>query len=147
MKSREGCIPGLSAPDHSEQPAPSAQPATNENLSKTAKKNQKRKEKKRQEKDSANAAEVAKVTEAMLKMDCAPTAPNKSPGAKIADGPSEGLKKIRNLKKKIKQIEELENRIASGELKNPEKEQLEKISKKDQLLEEIRELEAELKVS
>ena len=50
--------------------------------------------------------------------------------------PNEVLqKRIRTLKKKIKQIEELETRLDSGEIL--EKEQLEKISKKDYFMEEL----------
>ncbi|ODM98718.1 Partner of Y14 and mago [Orchesella cincta] len=50
-------------------------------------------------------------------------------------------KRLRNLKKRLKEIEALEQRIASGELNSPEKEQLEKIQRKDEVLDEIDELE------
>lgn len=45
------------------------------------------------------------------------------------------LKRIRALRKKIKQIEDLETKLDSGEIL--EKEQLEKISKKDSFMEEL----------
>lgn len=48
-------------------------------------------------------------------------------------------KKIRTLKKKLKQIEELEEKLHLGEL-NPNKEQLTKISKKEEFLREIQTL-------
>ncbi|CAL8109380.1 unnamed protein product [Orchesella dallaii] len=50
-------------------------------------------------------------------------------------------KRLRNLKKRLKEIEALEQRIASGELTSPEKEQLEKIQRKDEVLDDIDELE------
>merc|ERR1719369_1202711 len=50
-------------------------------------------------------------------------------------------KRLRNLKKKLRDIEKLEKQIADGELEKPEKEQLEKIKKKDEILGEINELE------
>ena len=46
-------------------------------------------------------------------------------------------KRLRTLKKKLKQIDELEEKIASGEIK-PDKEQLKKISKKENFLEEVK---------
>ncbi|XP_076067574.1 partner of Y14 and mago isoform X3 [Oratosquilla oratoria] len=53
-------------------------------------------------------------------------------------------KRLRNLKKKLRDIEKLERQIASGELKNPEPEQLEKIKKKAQVEDEIADLEENL---
>nr|CAG4644486.1 EOG090X0KVN [Lepidurus arcticus] len=53
-------------------------------------------------------------------------------------------KKLKALKKKLKDIEMLQKKISSGELKNPEKEQLEKIDRKKEIEEEIEELENSL---
>ena len=49
------------------------------------------------------------------------------------------VKKLRNLKKKLRQIEQLEERVNNGE--PLEKEQLEKISRKQEVLDEIADLE------
>lgn len=51
-------------------------------------------------------------------------------------------KKLRNLKKKLRDIEALEAKLKSGEIPNPEKEQLEKIARKADVLSEIEQLEA-----
>lgn len=50
-------------------------------------------------------------------------------------------KKLKKLRKKLREIEEIESRINSGGLAKPEKDQLEKISKKGEILNEIQELE------
>ena len=49
-------------------------------------------------------------------------------------------KQVRKLRKQLREIEQLEEKISSGQLPAPEKEQLEKISKKDLLIEQINEL-------
>jgi len=66
------------------------------------------------------------------------TQPSQGQSQPTATDPS---KKLRNLKKKLRDIEKLENQIADGTLKNPEPEQLEKIKKKDEIVAEINELE------
>ena len=58
------------------------------------------------------------------------------------DRDREVLKRTRNIRKKLKQIEDLERRIASGEIAKPDKDQLGKITKKEDFLEELEELEA-----
>jgi len=50
-------------------------------------------------------------------------------------------KKLRNLRKKLRDIETLEAKLNSGEIKTPEPEQLEKVSRRPQVEEEIRALE------
>ncbi|CAL4122582.1 unnamed protein product, partial [Meganyctiphanes norvegica] len=66
------------------------------------------------------------------------TQPSQGQSQPAATDPS---KRLRNLKKKLRDIEKLEKQIADGELKNPEPEQLEKIKKKEEILAEINELE------
>ena len=51
-------------------------------------------------------------------------------------------KKLRNLKKKLRDIENLEKKLNDGSLANPEPEQLEKVRRKGVMLEELAELEA-----
>ena len=53
-------------------------------------------------------------------------------------------KRLRNLKKKIRGIDSLEHKIKIGEINHPEKEMLEKISKKASILKEIKQLEESL---
>ncbi|XP_032517739.2 partner of Y14 and mago [Danaus plexippus] len=50
-------------------------------------------------------------------------------------------KRLKNLKKKLRDIETLEEKIKSGSLKNPDKEQKEKITKKSEIVKEIELLE------
>jgi len=50
-------------------------------------------------------------------------------------------KKLRNLRKKLRDIEALEAKIEAGEIENPEKEQLEKVAKKVEVAREIANLE------
>ena len=50
-------------------------------------------------------------------------------------------KKIKNLKKKLRQIDELQAKVDSGELKELTNEQKEKLQRKTALLNELKELE------
>lgn len=59
--------------------------------------------------------------------------------------PTDPAKRLKNLKKKIKDIETLEAKIKSGELKNPDKDQLEKIKRKKDVIKEIQDLEKSIK--
>ncbi|KAH7964881.1 hypothetical protein HPB49_002223 [Dermacentor silvarum] len=63
--------------------------------------------------------------------------PAQPPSAACADP----AKKLRNLRKKLRDIEQLKRRIESGELANPEPEQLEKVSRQDEIEAQIEELE------
>nr|CAG4649864.1 EOG090X0KVN [Scapholeberis mucronata]SVE94023.1 EOG090X0KVN [Scapholeberis mucronata] len=54
-------------------------------------------------------------------------------------------KRLKNLKKKLKDIEALEAKIKNGELKNPDKDQLEKIKRKKEVIKETQELEKLIK--
>lgn len=56
-------------------------------------------------------------------------------------------KRLRNLKKKIRDINALKQKIESGELANPDKDQLEKIARKGAIESEIEELELELEMA
>ena len=53
-------------------------------------------------------------------------------------------KKLRNLKKKLRDIEALEKKLKDGVISKPEPEQLEKVARKIQVETEIEELEKQL---
>lgn len=53
-------------------------------------------------------------------------------------------KRIKNLRKKIREIEILEEKIKAGALKNPDKEILDKVARKTEISKEIKRLEAGL---
>lgn len=55
---------------------------------------------------------------------------------------SDPQKRLKNLRKKIREIETLEEKIKSGLLKNPEKEILDKLARKAEISKEIKRLEA-----
>lgn len=112
-------------------------------MSKAAKKNAKRKEKKKQETGSGDASGVTQVTKAVEQVSVSKPA-DSAGGPNSSDPKADLAKKLKNLKKKIKQIEDLEDKIKSGELKSPEKDQLEKVSRKQSILDEIEDLELEL---
>ncbi len=50
------------------------------------------------------------------------------------------LRRIRAVRKKMKQIEELEARIASGDIQKPDRDQMNKIARKEEFREELQEL-------
>lgn len=58
----------------------------------------------------------------------------------VSSTPVDNLKRIRTLRKKLKQIEDLEVRIASGDITKPDQDQLKKIAKKEEFLREMEEL-------
>uniref|UniRef100_A0A8D8W7S0 Partner of Y14 and mago n=1 Tax=Cacopsylla melanoneura TaxID=428564 RepID=A0A8D8W7S0_9HEMI len=64
-----------------------------------------------------------------------PAPPSKAELESLA--PEELEKRIKNLKKKVREIKSLEAKIESGEVKNPEKDQKEKLLRKPDLLAEI----------
>ncbi|RLU26393.1 hypothetical protein DMN91_000187 [Ooceraea biroi] len=53
-------------------------------------------------------------------------------------------KRLKNLRKKIREIEVLEDKIKTGALKNPDKEILDKVARKTEVTKEIKRLEATL---
>ena len=123
-----------------EEPAP----AVDENkqpLSKSAKKNERRKQKRKEKREDDGSMNTPVIENG----DVAGLASQVQQVSLAGDGnAAEGgnsQKRLKNVKKKLRQIEELEAKIASGELAEPSKEQLDKIARKDALEEELRALE------
>lgn len=54
-------------------------------------------------------------------------------------------KKLKRLRKRLREIDLLHDKIKSGEIQNPEKDQLEKVERKPELLAEIQNLEDQRK--
>ena len=133
------------------------EPNEEKTMSRAQKKNARKKQKKR-EKASELLFEVEEITSAVEQASLqepssshelsphggpqATTPPMATTSGTSCETTSSGdnLKKIRALRKKLKQIEDLENRIASGEITKPDKDQLNKIAKKEDFLKELEEL-------
>lgn len=138
LRSKPSLPPGVNPEDYPQNNSKqTVQSDPYEGMSKAAKKNAKRKEKKKQ-------TPVDQVTKTL-----ADTAISNAPVG-VDNGIEElsdkaGLeKKLRNLQKKLKQIQQLEQKIKSGEIANPEKEQIEKVSKKKNLESEIEDIQLDL---
>ncbi|XP_029471426.1 eukaryotic translation initiation factor 2A isoform X2 [Rhinatrema bivittatum] len=122
---------------HEEEPPQNMkpQPGGNERqMSKTALKNQKKREAKKAAKQEAKTEETQE-----LASELASPSPSSNITATATSGDPEIDKKIKNLKKKLKAIEQLKEQQASGKLL--EKNQIEKIQKEDVLLQELEDLE------
>ncbi|XP_076967095.1 partner of Y14 and mago isoform X2 [Tamandua tetradactyla] len=149
FKSKPELPPGLS-PEATVPATPSRPEGGEPGLSKTAKRNLKRKEKRRQQQEKGEAEALSRTLD---KVSLGETAPNPSTpqGSQAAptaasDQPdsvatTERAKKVKNLKKKLRQVEELQQRIQAGEISQPSREQLEKLARRRVLEEELEDLE------
>jgi len=158
MKSREGFIPGLVPDQQSSTPDIQYVPANASlkvaPMTKSAKKNAKRREKKKQQANEGDKSIIQQVNQLTVtdqsssSMQTAAEKPSQSqPSSQLtpsADSKAEIVKRLRNLRKKLKQIDDLKARIDSGDLEHPEKEQLEKINKRQIIVDELEDLELEL---
>lgn len=138
MKSRPTLPPGLNPAELETVKKSESQP-----MSKSAKKNAKRKEKKKQHQQSA--PEGTGPSEVSISQTLARTKLSEDSVKEAQANDKAAIeKKIRNLKKKLKQVDDLKTKIDSGEIKNPEKEQLAKIERRQELMDEIENLELDL---
>ena len=126
-------------------------------MSKTAKKNAKRKEKKKQQ-QKCNEPDTGGSTSADVVPPGGHSLHKTSPGSnngRLASGETkcdsmkdeadrDATKRMRNLRKKLKQIDDIQRRIDSGE--NLEKDQLEKVSRRQVVADELEELMLHLNV-
>lgn len=138
MKSRPTLPPGLNPAELETVKKSESQP-----MSKSAKKNAKRKEKKKQHQQSA--PDGTGPSEVSISQTLAATKLSEDSVKETQANDKAAIeKKIRNLKKKLKQVDDLKTKIDSGEIKNPEKEQLAKIERRQELVDEIENLELDL---
>lgn len=125
-------------------------------LSKAAKRNLKRKEKRKQQQEKGER-ETDGLIQALEKASLAggdggdrgaaapqPACDGAAPASAGEPPASEKSRKVKNLKKKLRQVEELRQRLEAGEIKQPTKEQLEKLGRRKALEEELRDLELDL---
>ena len=154
MKSKPSLPPGLDPNDaalakmgtSSENASESN--ASYEGLSKAAKKNMKRKDKKRNQDSTNDSVNSIGHTLASTKLTEKETAPNVSASDNHsttvndvdAEEKRECLKRLRTLRKKFKQIIELQSQVDAGKIV-PDKEQLEKLSKRKTIENEMKDLE------
>lgn len=138
MKSQPTLPPGLNPAELETVKKSDSQP-----MSKSAKKNAKRKEKKKQHQQST--PEGTGPSEVSISQTLARTKLSEDSIKEAQANDKAAIeKKIRNLKKKLKQVDDLKTKIDSGEVKNPEKEQLAKIERRQELVDEIEYLELDL---
>ncbi|XP_071333250.1 partner of Y14 and mago [Trachinotus anak] len=166
FKSKPDLPPGLSPSEaapakqqqqqqQQQQKIPGCVDGEGANLSKSAKRNMKRKEKRKQQQQQGQDgdADVESVSDAVENVSIseggesanktaapAPASPpsDSSAGAAAA---AEKAKKIKNLKKKLRQVEELQQKVDSGEIKQPTKDQLEKLGRAKAIQDELQQLE------
>ncbi|XP_008291970.1 partner of Y14 and mago [Stegastes partitus] len=123
-------------------------------LSKSAKRNMKRKEKRKQQHQGQDGdADVESVSDAVENVSISEggEAANKTPPPPVSvsspddssAAAAEKAKKIKNLRKKLRQVEELQQKVDSGEIKQPTKDQLEKLGRAKALRDELQQLEQE----
>ncbi|KAM8975213.1 partner of Y14 and mago [Pelodytes ibericus] len=143
FKSKPSLPPGMTA---NENPASKNQqpskPDADTTLSKTAKRNMKRKEKRQQVKGERDPVEEAQ--QELESINIYETPVEKDKASSDENQAAEKTKKIKNLRKKLRQVEDLQQKIDSGEIKQPSKEQLEKIGRRKALEEELEDLELDL---
>ncbi|XP_013186945.2 partner of Y14 and mago [Amyelois transitella] len=92
----------------------------------------KKKKKKTGAEEAAEKLAKCEITEPVF------NTPSSQPTATVQSDPA---KRLKNLRKKLRDIEALQEKIQTGSLKNPDKDQKEKISKKKEILREIELLE------
>lgn len=142
FKSKPDLPPGLSPTDAA--PPKPQQDTDTSGLSKSAKRNMKRKEKRKQQQQQGGADEdeevenqVEAVSQAVEHLAVTESPANVDPLAAT----SEKAKKVKNLKKKLRQVEDLQSKVDSGEIKQPSKEQVEKLARAQALRDELEQLE------
>ncbi|KAM3617511.1 uncharacterized protein V6R79_007351 [Siganus canaliculatus] len=152
FKSKPDLPPGLNPSDAApaKPKIPGCPESETSGLSKSAKRNMKRKEKRKQQQnlqegdadvdsvsDAVGGVSISEVVEPSDKTPASSASPPEDPSAAAA----EKAKKIKNLKKKLRQVEELQQKVDSGDIREPTKDQLEKLGRAQALRDELQELE------
>lgn len=119
-------------------------------MSKNQKKHARKRQKKKEKKESEIVFEIEEVIEGFQKTSLTdpvdeisappPLDPPLLADTQVTPDDKDVIKRIRGLRKKLKQIEELERRITSGDIIKPDSDQRNKISKKEEILEELKTL-------
>ena len=118
---------------------PKLPPGVHEEQSKQLSKNQKKRKNKKKDGNDSQTCEVVEVTEKMQ------SAKVTAGGTVYTSNPDDlKVKRVKNLRKKLRQIQDLQAKIDSGELVNPEATQVEKLSRREEIEKELEELEAEV---
>ncbi|KAG8002460.1 Partner of Y14 and mago A [Nibea albiflora] len=161
FKSKPDLPPGMSPSEEAppkqqqQQKIPGCGESDSAGLSKSAKRNMKRKEKRKQQQHQGQDgdADVDSVSDAVENVSISESgeSSNKTAAAPVSVSASspddssaaERAKKIKNLKKKLRQVEDLQQKVDSGEIKEPTKDQLEKLGRALALENELQQLERE----
>ncbi|XP_071401979.1 partner of Y14 and mago isoform X1 [Centroberyx affinis] len=157
FKSKPDLPPGMSPADGAQtkqqQKIPGCADSDTAGLSKTAKRNMKRKEKRKQNHQGQDEnVDVESVRDAVENVSISEggESPHNAVVPVSASAPddasaaaAERAKKIKNIKKKLRQVEELQQKMDSGEIKQPTKDQLEKLGRVKALQDELQQLELE----
>lgn len=156
FKSKPDLPPGMSPSEAAlpkqQQKIPGCGDSEAAGLSKSAKRNMKRKEKRKQQQHQGQDGdvEVESVNDAIQNVSISEggESSNKTAASVSVSSPddssaaaAEKAKKIKNLKKKLRQVEELQQKVDSGEIKEPTKDQLEKLGRALALQDELQKLE------
>ncbi|XP_061629090.1 partner of Y14 and mago isoform X2 [Phyllopteryx taeniolatus] len=157
FKNKPGLPPGLSASD-AEPPHQQKIPGCADNdtagLSKSVKRNLKRKEKRKQQQQQQqqeeqeqeqepeeNEVDVASLADAVGNVTISRGGEHSLKVAAAEDSPAvEKAKKMKNMRKKLRQVEELQQKVDSGEIKQPTQDQLEKLARAAALRDELEQL-------
>ncbi|XP_072305291.1 partner of Y14 and mago [Eucyclogobius newberryi] len=149
FKGKPDLPPGMNPNDAVQSKTQQKPDSDASSLSKSAKRNMKRKEKRKQQQQQTGGEEeeeeeeeeqvdsVSHSVDNMTLTENAVSPPDESSAT------SEKAKKVKNLKKKLRQIDDLQLKVDSGEIKQPSKEQLDKLARAQALREEIEQLEKE----
>lgn len=103
----------------------------NQNKSSKEKKNTKSEPKQGTSASTSNDGSMMRLCDGVAKVDI--------------NSPEEWQKQVKKLKKKIREIEAIEEKLKSGELKTPEQDQMDKVSRKSEILSNIEQLEKKIK--
>ncbi|XP_022618835.1 partner of Y14 and mago [Seriola dumerili] len=161
FKSKPDLPPGLSPSEaappkqqqqQQQQKIPGCVDSEGASLSKSAKRNMKRKEKRKQQQQQGQDgdADVESVSDAVENVSISEggESANKTAAPASASPPdddsaaaAEKAKKIKNLKKKLRQVEDLQQKVDSGEIKQLTKDQSEKLGRAKALQDELQQLE------